>query len=141
MKTLTTNLMIAAAALTALAAGASAQSLTAEIPFAFRAGGTALQPGAYRVTMTTSVGRQLVTIRGVETSGTVILANYIVGDASAQQMADGRPKLGFECAAKTCVLRDLWRGGDTVAYRFFGPKLRGDDVHLAEVALTPTKAD
>ena len=48
MKSLTTNLMIAAAAL--FAAGAvSAQTMTADIPFAFQAGGKVMAAGTYRV--------------------------------------------------------------------------------------------
>jgi hypothetical protein len=140
MKTLTTNLMIAAAALTVLAAGASAQSLKAEIPFTFRAGNATLLPGAYRVDVTTSAGGQYVTLRGLDHKAAVILTNFSA-DLSPKAGADGHPMLGFECAGHTCVLRNLWRGYYTPAYRFYGPTLRGDDVRLTHVALAPTRTD
>ena len=54
MKSLTTNLMLAAAALIVVAGSASAQVMTAEIPFAFNANGAHLAPGTYRLTVVVS---------------------------------------------------------------------------------------
>ena len=49
MKSMTTNLMIAAAALAITSGVASAQQYHADIPFAFRAGNATLAPGRYAV--------------------------------------------------------------------------------------------
>ncbi len=57
MKKLTTKLMIAAAALVVAAGAASAQTMKAEIPFAFRAGDKVMAAGTYRVeTLSTQTG-------------------------------------------------------------------------------------
>ncbi len=49
MKKLTTKFMIATAALVVAAGAASAQIMTASIPFEFRAGNRVMAPGTYRV--------------------------------------------------------------------------------------------
>src|SRR5258708_35623931 len=49
MTNFTTRMMIAAATLVVAAGGASAQTLKAEIPFTFRAGGVVMEAGKYTV--------------------------------------------------------------------------------------------
>jgi len=141
MKTLTTNLMIATAALAAVAGSASAQSLKAEIPFTFRAGNAVMAPGEYRVNVSSTAGRSLVTLYNLDNRKSAMIVNFTVDKASPREIASGASKLAFDCAGRDCVLRNLWRDGDGVAYRFLGPKPHGDDVHTAQIALTPAKAD
>ena len=49
MKNLTKNMTIAAAALMVAAGVAGAQTIQAEVPFGFRAAGTVMPAGSYRV--------------------------------------------------------------------------------------------
>ena len=142
MKTSTSRLMIAAAALAAAAGGASAQSLKAEIPFAFQASAARMSSGTYVVTTASSFGRQYVVIRNADTGAAAMLAQYIETRAPSAASWAEPAKLSFECARRACVLRELWKGGGGGALRFLGPNLpAGENTWIAEVGLTSLKAD
>ena len=142
MKRYTTTLMFAAAALAVAAGSASAQTLKAEIPFAFRAGGVLMAPGTYTVTPQHSAGSTAYMLANKETGNGVILAHYVSADASKAWRGAGSPKLGFECAGTHCALRTLWNGTDRSAHNFLGPKPTGDEpTRMAEVRLTPLKSE
>ena len=142
MNTSTTRLMIAAAALAVAAGSASAQSLKAEIPFAFHTAHATMSPGTYVITTNNWSGRQVVMMRNSDTGAAVMLLQHVDAYLPAGQLYAGAAKLTFTCAGRACVLRELWKGGGTTGLRFLGPKLpAGDDARIAEIALTVVKAD
>jgi hypothetical protein len=108
MKTMTRNLMIAAAALAITAASVWAQPLKADIPFAFRAGSTVLAPGTYRVEV--QGASSLVYLQNVDTRRTVALLPGTGGDVAKEWKAKGDPVLVFECGAGRCALIRMWSG-------------------------------
>jgi hypothetical protein len=138
MKRLTMNSLVVAAALTAVAGSAAAQTMKAEIPFTFRAGGAVLTPGTYVVKIDSGgSGQTHFVLRNEETRQSVIVGQTVQGLAPRQWRADGQARLGFECVGARCALRNIWSGGDTRAYYLPGPKLGGNETaRAAEVALT-----
>ncbi len=141
MKTLTTTLMVAAAALAAVAGSASAQTLKAEIPFNFRVGNSLMAPGTYRVAMLSGAGGPIFTIQNLDTNRSAMLGNYVLTDASKAWKAAGIPKLAFACVESHCSLQEAWSGGAR-SYRFQAPKAgRHDDPRLAEISMTRVRAD
>ena len=142
MKSLTTNCIIAVAALAASAGSASAQVLKAEIPFTFRAGKALMPPGSYELNLGVAPSRTFFVLRNAETKASVMLANFNVGDVTKTWKAKGLPTLGFECFNAHCALHELWTANDSSAYYFGGPKLgRDGDTHIAEIVMTRVKAD
>lgn len=73
-----TRLMIAAATLVVAAGSASAQSLKAEIPFAFRAGGVVMPAGTYQVKTDNHLGgHPYFEIRSVDGGRSVLLVGSV----------------------------------------------------------------
>jgi hypothetical protein len=137
MKRLTMHSLFAAAALTAVAGGASAQTMKAEIPFSFQAGGTAMAPGSYTVKVDHGSGNAHFLVRNNDTAKAVMLVQSVEGTARKTWRADGQARLGFECAGARCALREVWSGADSRTYYLNGPKLGGNEAaRSAEVALT-----
>jgi hypothetical protein len=142
MKSLKTRLTIAAAALAVVAGSASAQSLKAEIPFTFHTQNATLLPGSYLISTAHATGRQYVIVRNADTGAAAILAQYFNADTPWAAKGNDQARLMFECAGRTCVLRELWKGRGNGGFKFVGPKLpRGEDSRMAEVAITSTKTD
>ena len=77
MKSLTTNCMIAVAALAAAAGSASAQVLKAEIPFTFRAGKALMPPGSYELNLGAAPSRTFFILRNAQTKASVMLADRL----------------------------------------------------------------
>src|SRR5437016_4017331 len=102
MTNFTKRMTIAAAALLAAAGMASAQHLTAEIPFTFRAGEASMAPGVYQVTtLKMSSGVAIYQFRS-ETSQTSLAVPTTSADPRKDWAADGKAKLLFECGANRC---------------------------------------
>lgn len=142
MKSLTTNWMIAVAALAVTAGGASAQVLKAEIPFTFRAGKTLMAPGAYELNVGASPSHNYFLLRNDDTNTSVMLANFNVGDVTKSWKAKRLPRLGFDCVDGRCALHEIWTADDGNAYYFEGPKLgRDGNTRHAEIVMTRMKAD
>ena len=142
MKRLTTNLMIAAAALAAVAGSASAQTLKADIPFTFHMGTVVMSPGTYEVRTNHTGSGSIFVLQNKETHTSAMVAQVSASDAPNAWRAGGVAKLGFECAGSRCVLRAIWHAGDAYVYNFGGPKFgRGEEVHTAVIAMTSVKAD
>lgn len=142
MKRYTTHVILAAAALAAAAGSASAQTLKAEIPFTFRAGGVVMAPGTYTVSRSNGLAATTFTVKNADSHRSAILARYIPTDASKEWRAQGTAKLGFECAGANCVLRTIWPASDGTAYRLPGAAPTGDEpARMAEVRLTPVKTN
>jgi hypothetical protein len=137
MKSLTICSLMAAAALTALANGASAQTLNAEIPFSFQAGRAAMGPGAYTVRLIQGAGSSYFTLRNEDTRQSVILTRSVQENAPKKWLADGKARLGFDCVEARCVLRQVWSGGSSLAYAVPAPKSRETEAaRITEVVLT-----
>ena len=141
MKTLTTNLMIAVAALAAAAGSASAQTYKAEIPMGFRAGKTVMAPGSYVIRVLTGVnGVAHIAVENRATATTALLLPIPGSDAPKAWRKEGSPKISFACADRTCSLARLWNGRDLVTYEFATPKLPAAE-RAAIVTFTMAKTD
>jgi hypothetical protein len=139
MKSMTTKLVITAAAL-ALATGiASAQSFRAEIPFAFQAGGKTMAPGIYRVDVQYS-GHKLVTLSNYVARQTIFLSSGAGADAPKDWTAVARPVITFECGIGRCALARLWTGSGEPALTFHHPSL-GSDVKASLTNIPLVKVD
>ncbi len=139
MTNLTNKIMMAVAAL-ALAGVASAQSLRADIPFAFQVGDKLMAPGPYLVYVNNSSGTELFRLYNVEEKqGALTLADF-KQDPAKEWKADGKPRLAFECASR-CALSEIWTGsGSQISYRMHTPKTH-EEVRVAVVIAQPAKAD
>ncbi len=142
MKNLTTNLMIAAAALAAVAGTASAQTMEAKIPFAFRASGKVLPAGTYRVGMlSTPSGNHELIVTTATGKNQVLVYAAPDGQAKSTWADSGMAVLAFECGVSRCALKNAWMG-DGPVYRIPVPKLGKDEpVRTAEVVMKAAKGD
>jgi hypothetical protein len=123
MTNFTKNMTIAAAALMVAAGVAGAQTIKAEVPFGFRAAGTVLPAGSYRVSPTHQSGGILaVTLRNEDTNQSVITVPYA---HDAQKTGDAPVSLTFECSGTDCALVQMAPGSGQT-YRFWKPKTEKD---------------
>jgi hypothetical protein len=143
MKNMTTKMIIAAATLVAAAGVASAQTMEAKIPFAFRAGGKLLAAGTYHVQMNRSPsGASLILISGQAAAEKVLTVGHGGADAKAAWTATGNPVLSFQCGVSRCVLTQVWTGADAPVYRLSNPSFgKGEPQREAEVVLHPVKTE
>jgi hypothetical protein len=135
MKSLTTKLMIAAAALVA-ASAASAQVLKADIPFAFQAGGKVLEAGTYRLDLHGPSGMLL--IENTHHGAAAVMAmptSHIQGN-------DESAKLVFQCTHGSCTLVQAWAGYNASGLQFNAPKVdRREQASLTVVRLYSAAAE
>ncbi len=143
MKNLTTNLLIAAAAFVAVAGTASAQTMEAKIPFAFRASGKVLPAGTYRVSLkSTATGLRQLIVSTASGKNEVLTYAAPSGQASAAWANSGMAVLSFQCGVSRCALMDAWMGGSDQVYQISVPKLgRDEPIHTAEIVLHTVKGD
>jgi hypothetical protein len=140
MTNLTTNLMLAAIALAAVAGVASAQQFKAEIPFGFRAQGTMVPAGTYTVTTDTTSGSPSFLLRSVASGISILLVNAIPGDPNKAWESSGAAVLEFECGDSGCALNRLWSRRGTPAYTFSHPNAeKGERTHSAVIRLAVNK--
>ena len=134
MTSLTMKLTIAAAAL--FAAGAvSAQTMTADIPFAFQAGGKVMAAGTYRVDLRGPAGIVLIHDQRWKN---VVLATPITHIDRQENTA----KLVFVCGRGPCTLVQVWPGYAEDGLLFRSPKLdRNEEASLTVIHLRPGAAD
>jgi hypothetical protein len=136
MKTTTTKLTIAAAFL-ALATGvAGAQSLKADIPFAFRAGGKMMPAGEYTVHTGGSAGQMVVLRNYYAKQGVVLLSNF-QSDPGKAATAAAEPVITFECGIGRCSLVQIWTGTGPARSFYHASPARGDQPVLASIRLMP----
>lgn len=134
MKSLTTRIMIVAAALVT-AGAASAQGMRANVPFAFHAGNTVLAAGAYQVDFRGLGGA--VTIRDA-THNTVVMAMPVTHIDRKGESA----KLVFTCAHDACSLVQAWSGNSGSGLQFKAPKSDpAEETSLTVVRLNPGAAE
>ncbi len=143
MKNVLTHLMIAAAAVVAVAGTASAQTMEAKIPFAFRASDKVLPAGTYRVELkSTQSGSRMLVISTHSGKHEVLAFAYQDGPANASWKSAGDAVLSFQCGVSRCALKDIWMGSAESVYRIPVHKLGNDEpVHTAEIVLHSVKGD
>jgi len=144
MTNLTTKLMIAAAAFVAVAGVASAESMEAKIPFAFRASGKVLAPGTYRVRVDRGTSGVPVIFIGSREPGQQALAvPFASGSAKKDWTSAGTALLSFECGVGRCALNQVWMGdGGSPVYKLHVPSLGKDEPrHVTEIVMHSVKAD
>jgi hypothetical protein len=139
MKKSTKSLILAAAALVVATGTISAQTLNADIPFAFRVSGKVLPAGTYRIENTSRTGSPILVLRNADGNGAMALPTGS-HDAAKDWRADGRPRLEFACA-ETCDLSQLWVGGNHDAYDLKRPKSTDLGTRIAVVVMRTDKAD
>jgi hypothetical protein len=101
-----------------------------------------MQPGTYTLKVVNSATHGYVMVQNTESHRAALLSQFTFADPSKETLKAGVPRLQFECASSRCILREMWQGASNSAYQFQGPKLgRGEDMHIAEIRLTPMKAD
>ena len=132
MKNLTMKMMVAAAALVVAGGVASAQVMTAEIPFRFQAAGAWLEPGTYSINhISGSSATTIYRIANLSSAGVVAAVPRFTIDGNSGNAPQG--KLTFECVAGRCTLVQLWDGSRGVTYSFSRPKRSGEEAALASV--------
>ena len=141
MTNFTRSIMFAAAALT-LAGAASAQSLKADIPFAFNVGNKLMQPGIYDVHVLGTGGVRTYRLLNTAAREAAVAMPSYAHNANKEWKADGKPRLAFECGASRCSLSELWSGDTTgPAYKFPTSKSRNESMRVAVIVAEPTKAE
>ena len=134
MTSLRMKLTIAAAALFA-AGAASAQTMKADVPFAFQAGGKVMAAGTY-----------LVDLRG---PGSTVVIRHANGESAVMaryiteiEGTRGTAKLVFQCNRGNCSLEQAWSGYTGSGLLFKTPKLdRNEEASLTVIHLRPNAAD
>ena len=141
MKKTTTRLTIAAAFL-ALAAGvASAESLRADVPFAFRIGNKLMAPGSYLVQITGATNN-VVTLRNATTKEIGLALPIALAEPSMEWKANGDAVLSFECGVDRCALTRIWSGGSAPADSLAHPKLAaGEQASVTLVRMSRANGD
>jgi CDP-diacylglycerol pyrophosphatase len=133
MTSLTTKLTIAAAALFA-AGAASAQTLKADIPFAFQSGSKVMAAGTYNVDLRGPAGT--VVIRNSQRSAEVLAmpTTHIEGKG-------GTAKLIFSCGHGPCYLVQAWSDDSASGLAFRAPKRDArEEAWLTVVPMQPADA-
>ena len=108
MKRWITTMTIAAATMLVATSAASAQVLNAEIPFAFDAGNTHMQPGSYRLVAShTSSQAVLLSLENMQTKS---IASMVAEGQADSYKRDPQAKLVFRCGSEGCALEKIWTG-------------------------------
>jgi hypothetical protein len=142
MKNLTTRLMIATAALVVAAGAASAQTMTAAIPFEFHAGGRVMEPGTYQIQRLLTSEIPVFWLSSVHSGTPIALLPQAGVDPQKTWEASGHGKLVFACTSGRCALAELYSGSGSRAYKFRGPKLGKDETAiLTEIPMQPGKGE
>ncbi len=126
MKSLTTNLMLATAALMVASTVASAQTMTATIPFSFQAGRAVMAPGTYQ--LSNRGGERWFQLKNVESNKATYLMPLGTQDPPKEwQKAGASPStsfIGFACGDDHCVLKSTWIAQTDSAHEFASPKVQ-----------------
>ena len=138
MKNLTTNMMIAAAALVVAAGVAQAQTIRAEVPFSFRAAGTVMPAGEYWVNANSAAGATRVfQVTNRDTNRSILTMPY---STSYRVPANYDTSLTFECSGANCALVKV-APGNGLSYQIHSPKLGGnEDTRVAVIRAVLVKS-
>jgi hypothetical protein len=142
MKKLTTRFMIATAALLVAAGAASAQTMTAPIPFVFRVGGRVMEPGTYRVDFSRSSGAPIIRLLNSHSGEQATVLGQIPVDPQKAWTDSGEGRLVFECTIGRCALAELYIGSGSHAYKVWHPKLgKDEEAVLTEIPMQRGKGE
>jgi hypothetical protein len=138
MKRSLMTMTFAAAAVLAVAANGSAQTMKAEIPFAFNAGPTRLPPGTYQLHYFYNSGASpMLQIYSYAEKHGVLLQPVTAGDVPKGKGSN--PMVSFACTEGHCTLAKLWDGG-TTAWNFRTPK-PGAATRLTSIVLRSDRGE
>ena len=140
MKSLTMNLMFAAAALvTASSAAMAADVVAFKVPFAFQAAGKTMAAGTYRVRPAND--KSYFTLSNVRSGETVFVNALAPHDPEKEwKSQDGSGVLQFECGEGECGLKQLWAGqGYPAVYVSRPGGQEGKSTHLALIRSANSK--
>jgi hypothetical protein len=136
MTTFKTNFIIAAATLMVAAGSASAQTLKAEIPFAFRVGNTVMPAGTYQ--LKSQQAPAVYRLSALQGKSILVLPSA----AHDAKKSWSNPTLAFECGSNLCSLSEVWTGPGSAAYKIpMGKADRNEATHTALVAMKSDKGD
>ena len=110
--------------LAALTTGiAAAQSMKADIPFAFRVGEKAMPAGTYQLSFTGDL-RAMLIVRNSETKTVAMVVPTSSTMAPKAWTAGTVPMIGFACGTGRCALAQLWNGEsrDALVFAYRAPK-------------------
>ncbi len=120
MKSLIFNLVLAVTAVTLSSTLASAQTLKADIPFAFEAGGKVMAPGTYEL-RPNLVGTWFELLNK-QSGDRARLTGYVREDPQAGWRGLPGGVFQFACGDDGgCALRRIWQSGDYSAYELAQP--------------------
>jgi hypothetical protein len=141
MKRTAMNMILAVTAVAAAAGTVSAQTMKAEIPFAFRVGKQMMQPGEYRVRLFSNAsGSPLLSLADFDAGRTVLLVATNRNPVPEEWKAAGLPKLSFTCGEGPCTITSVWMGQGST-FNFPAARGRAGEPHLAEIVLRPEHGD
>ena len=133
MKTAMTNLLLVTAAMIAGSTMVCAQTVTADIPFQFRAAGAAMAPGSYELsTLPGPYGGERFQLRNLSSNKPVFLIPGLRKDAPRIWTESGQPKLAFTCSDNGCALQRFWLATDNRTHDFQNPQNKEPRYELTE---------
>jgi hypothetical protein len=140
MKRFAMNVAVAAAAMTFAVGTVSAQTMKAEIPFAFRIGNQIMLPGAYAVTVMPGMAASaVVKVANYDARKSALAVPIYYADAPKAWTASGSARLRFECGDGACFLTNLWVGaGQSLVFR--SQRGKNGEPRIAEITLRPERA-
>jgi hypothetical protein len=124
------------------AGAASAQMLSARIPFEFRVGNRVMAPGTYQVDkLELQSSGPIFRILDLHSRKSAIVLPQAQVDPQ-KGWAVGAPKLAFACISGSCALAELWAGSESYAYTFSRPKPgKDEEAYLREIPMQPGKSE
>src|SRR5215831_9017918 len=131
MKCTAIRLMFATAVVAVVTSVASAQTMKADIPFAFRFGKEMYPAGTYRVQVQGPYST--VRISNLETRHDAVMLVTSTETPAAAWRATGAPVMAFECGLGRCQLTQIWAGFDRPALSLPHPRLGRDEVATLRV--------
>jgi hypothetical protein len=131
-----TKWMMAAAAMAVVAGSASAQTLKADVPFAFRTAADRLEAGSYHLRVASN---GIVYLRNEDTHKITLARVARPMDLTKEwKNTPDAPRLAFECAGSDCALLAIYAGDHNPALGFEG--LKGHrEAQIAMVPITVAK--
>jgi len=140
MKRSAMQLMVLAAAISAAANVASAQSMTLKVPFSFSVRKIEMPAGNYRLSSTrTYTGQPVFNLMNTDTMRPIALMPTAPLSAGEKGYTDA--KLVFRCSGAQCVLAQIWTGTHLGAFELPTPKSGADEKIRIEIRPTPAKTE
>lgn len=140
MTNFTKSMMVAVAAL-AVAGTASAQTLRADIPYAFRVGEKLMQPGVYEIS---ALMKNVPVYRfmNINLRDSAVAPANVAHDPARAWKADSKPRVAFECGASECSVSEVWDGQPgSYAHRFPSARSRSESTRIAVIVAEPVRGE